>query len=198
MWIKKNLWIGLAWIGVSTANPVSHLSNLLNHYQTYQAVFVQQTVDPKEGVIANAKGLLFLQKPGRFRWETNEPMHQIIVTNHDQMWIYNQDLAQATVQKLSPSANNPAALLTNSVNQLLQHYTVIEKSHYFQLTPKQQENDFVAVNLYFTHQALSQLEVINTLGQKNIYRFSKVKINQRLPAHLFEFHPQQGVDVVRQ
>ena len=40
-----------------------------------------------------------LERPGRFRWQTKEPMEQLVVADGQKMWVYDVDLEQVTVKK---------------------------------------------------------------------------------------------------
>ncbi|WP_010598849.1 LolA family protein [Rickettsiella massiliensis] len=47
------------------------LSNLLHQLKSVQANFQQKVTDVKGNVLQQTSGHLFLQRPGRFRWEVN-------------------------------------------------------------------------------------------------------------------------------
>ena len=61
----------------------------------------------------SAAGRLYLQKPGKFRWDYSEPSEQLILADGKQIWFYDKDLQQANVRNMDASlANTPAVLLS--------------------------------------------------------------------------------------
>src|SRR3990167_7309636 len=85
------------------ATPASQLSQYLNHFTTFQADFNQNTVSQSHRAMQSSNGKMMLMRPGRFRWDTQNPSHQIVVTNGKTLWIYDIDLKQVTKQSLSQS-----------------------------------------------------------------------------------------------
>jgi hypothetical protein len=50
--------------------------------------------------VRSAAGKLYLQKPGRFRWDYSEPSEQLILADGKQIWFYDKDLQQANVRNM--------------------------------------------------------------------------------------------------
>ena len=58
-----------------------------------------QTIDDGHGkVLRSAAGKLYLQRPGKFRWDYAEPSEQLVLADGKQIWFYDKDLAQANVR----------------------------------------------------------------------------------------------------
>ena len=177
------------------------LSQYLNHFTTFQAHFNQQTVDQNHASLQNSEGTVMLMRPGRFRWNTSSPSHQVVVTNGKLLWIYDIDLQQVTKQNLAQSGTDPAQLLSGHVNTLLQQFniTILKQnsaSITFQLTPKKSSQQFKSVVMTFDNKKLVQLEVINSLDQTSIFKFSNIILNAPLSPNLFNFKAPAGVDVL--
>ena len=78
--------------------PGDLLQTKLNDIRTMTATF-KQTVKAKHRVVSRSSGTMALQRPGRFRWQTVQPMTQLMVADGQQIWVYDKDLEQVTVKK---------------------------------------------------------------------------------------------------
>lgn len=148
-------------------------------------------------------GTMALERPGKFRWETLSPNHQIIIANGQYIWFYDVDLEQATVQNLKQHANSPALLLSGSTTALEERFKILEcatkeNDVSFRLAPRMNQDMVKEVLLKFAANKLKQMSVVDNLGQKTLFEFSQVKINPKLSRTLFQFHPPKNVDVIKQ
>ena len=186
------------------ANPslsaAAKLSGLLNQFSTFQAQFKQKTIDPENNILQTSDGKMMLVRPGRFRWETNNPTHQIVITDGKVLWVYDIDLKQATEQKIQNSAINPAKLLSGDTHALLNNFDVRMIPHQnvlvFQLMPKKPNQQFRSVSMSFVNDKLSAMQIENSLQQTTTFSFSNVKLNENLSPSLFKFKAPNGVDVL--
>ena len=181
--------------------PASQLAQYLNAFTTFQAHFNQKTTDQNHVLLQNSKGTVTLMRPSRFRWDTQNPSHQIVVTNGKLLWIYDIDLKQVTQQSLAQSGVDPAQLLSGNVNHLLQQFNIIilkqnSSNIAFQLTPKKSSQQFKSVIMIFENNKLVQLQVINNLDQISHFKFSNIILNANLNSALFNFKAPAGVDVL--
>jgi outer membrane lipoprotein carrier protein len=186
---------------ILAATPFEQLDTLLSNFHAMSANFAQKTV-VKNGVTKSSAGTMALKRPGKFRWEITQPNHQIVIADGRYLWIYDVDLEQATKRDLSKDSNSPALLLSGSTSALEQRFEIENfqtkgSKKTFQLKPKSDQDMFQKVMIVFDNDQLSQMSVIDSLGQKNIFSFSGVKINPTLSATLFQFHPPKGVDVIQ-
>lgn len=88
-------------LSISTAGfsetPDVLLQTKLNSIRSMTAVF-KQSVKAKHRVVSRSSGTMALQRPGRFRWQTLQPMAQLMVADGQKIWIYDKDLEQVTVK----------------------------------------------------------------------------------------------------
>ena len=177
------------------------LTQLLNGFSTFQAQFTQTTSDVTHQVLQQSSGTMMLMRPGRFRWETQNPTHQIVITDGKTLWIYDADLKQATKQSIQNSPINPAKLLSGDVSTLMKQFDVHMIPHQsvsvFQLIPKKPSPQFRSVAISFQHHELHSMQIQNTMEQTNTFVFSHVVVNKSLSADLFKFSAPHGVDVMQ-
>lgn len=184
-------------------NPTKNLEMLLNSMETFQASFTQITKDDTGKVIQKAKGTVALKRSGKFRWITNIPAKQIIVADGKELWIYDPELEQASVQSLKASIHQSPAILISEANVNLSSdfYVVTEKdkkSHlWYVLTPKTKESTgYSLVKLYFQDKQLNTIKILNNLDQWNTLIFTGIKTNRFLSKDSFIFHPPKNVDII--
>ena len=86
---------------------------------TLTAGFEQSVLDAEGAVVDASSGTIQIERPGRFRWATDEPYEQQIVADGLNVWSYDVDLAQVTVKAQDDAlANTPALLLGGDADAL--------------------------------------------------------------------------------
>jgi outer membrane lipoprotein carrier protein len=71
---------------VASASPTSEVEKYLNGLATWSADFTQTIDDGHGKVTRSAAGKLFLQKPGKFRWDYSDHSEQLILADGKQIW----------------------------------------------------------------------------------------------------------------
>ncbi len=182
------------------ANDTQELANLLKDYKTAQGDFEQTLVDAKGDVIQESSGIFTVKSPGYFRWETQQPFPQLLVSNLSKVWLYDPDLEQVTIRPYTQSVEqSPALLLSGNVEEITENYDVqqsaAEKSH-FTLTPKKSGGTFTQLELIFVDDVLSSMMLKDSLEQTTTFTFGNFEINQPVIDKFFQFEPPEGVDVL--
>lgn len=178
------------------------LQKKLNALSSMSANFTQ-TVKVKQKTVSRSSGTMALQRPGRFRWKTLDPMQQLIVADGQKMWVYDIELEQVTVKKQEKGLGGTAALfLSGYDNEVSKDFDVKEqnegKKAVFDLKAKASKENFQRIKLIFNQDQLTGLELYDQLGQITYVALSQIKNNGQLPSKLFQFTPPKGVDVVKQ
>ncbi len=173
----------------------------LNGLSSMKASFKQIV---KEGgrVIQRNNGLLYLQRPGKFRWLISLPTKQLIISNGKVLWIYDEDLEQVTIKKLDQELKGtPALFLSGYDKKLTDDYAIkyikLKNIETFILTPKILErNSYAWIKLIYQKSILNGLSLKDKLGQTTTLSFYNIKSNLQLDSKLFNFIPPKDVDVV--
>ena len=201
-------------VAASTQQATTSLVQQLSGLQRLTADFEQTTKVSnnknvqKKGLTAQHmnqtfKGVMKVERPGKFYWETTSPAKQTIVTTGKVVWIYDPDLQQAVRQSLDDQiANTPALLLSGNTNQIMQSYRVTQTDRtklYYTLYPKQEDSAFQSMTISFGANKAPNLMVLqDSLGQTTYVRFSNIKVNPTIPASVFHFEPPKGTDIIDQ
>ena len=195
----------------ATAQLIKQLGDIksltANFEQTTKATDASKPV-PKKGLTAQHmnqtfKGLMKVERPGKFYWQTTSPAKQTIVTSGRTVWIYDPDLQQAVRQSLDEQvANTPALLLSGNTKQIMNAYKITmpdAAKTYYTLYPKQKDGAFQSLTISFGAKNAPTLMILkDSLGQTTTIRFNDVKVNATIPASTFNFVPPKGTDVIDQ
>ena len=184
------------------ASPAADVEKYLNGLASWSADF-KQTIDDGHGnVLRSAAGRLYLQRPGKFRWDYSLPSEQLILADGKEIWFYDKDLSQANVRDMDTSlASTPASLLSGSASVSTQ-FTVTGRPpsdglQWFQLVPKHADTDFQLVRIGFDKGGeLRSMFLADKLNQVTQLTFSNSKRNAAFAPDLFSFVPPPGVDVI--
>jgi outer membrane lipoprotein carrier protein len=185
----------------ATASPATEVEKYLSGLASWTADF-EQTIDDGHGnVLRSAAGRLYLQKPGKFRWDYSQPSEQLVLADGKQIWFYDKDLAQANVRDMDTSlASTPASLLSGGGSISTQFdVTALGLSaglQWFQLVPKHADTDFQLVRIGFDKGELRSMFLADKLNQITQLTFTHSKRNLPLAPSLFSFVPPAGVDVI--
>ena len=128
------------------ATPAEQLTQQLAAYKSLQADFVQYLLDASGSRLQETRGQMQLLQPNKFYWQTEDPFAQTIVSNGQEVWIYDPDLEQVTVQILDTRVTaTPALLLSGDQRMIAEHFDVqmivgSNGMQQFDLLPKDSES----------------------------------------------------------
>nr|WP_312230195.1 outer membrane lipoprotein chaperone LolA [Pseudomonas sp.] len=182
---------------------VKRLTELLNQAQTISARFSQLSLDGSGTQLQETAGELALKRPGLFRWHTDEPMEQLLVSDGKQVWLYDPDLEQVTIQSLDQRlTHTPALLLSGDVSQIRENFEITFKEGGsvvdFILKPKSKDTLFDSLRLSFRSGVLNDMQLIDSIGQRTNILFMNVKMNEPLDNKQFSFEIPEGADVIQE
>ena len=177
------------------------LSDLLSQTQTISGSFSQLTLDSTGTQLQEASGKMLLQRPGLFRWHTDPPLEQLLVSNGEKVWLYDPDLLQVTVQKMDQRlTHTPALLLSGDVSKISENFSITYKEGGpvidFILTPTAKDTLFDTLRLSFRNGVINDMQLLDAVGQRTNILFMGVKVNEPVDASQFVFDAPAGVDVI--
>lgn len=179
------------------------LRKLLDAMNSLQGDFVQTTYDKTGVEQETSSGKFMLMRPGKFYWETREPMPQLLVSNNKTIWLYDPDLETVTIREFTDDLREtPALLLSADAEQLRKQFSIArdEKNtaaNSFTLTPKVTEGMFQHLTLVFKNDQLVEFAIKDSLGQMTRCVLSNVLRNKPLAEEKFFFQVPEGVEVLK-
>lgn len=187
--------------GDAVADPLTSLQNYIDSVASLQADFEQIMFDADSNITQVSTGNFRLLRPGRFRWDYQEPYEQTIVADGKRLWIYDADLEQVTVRRMDDSfAATPATLLSGvgAISDTYNFYNRFSADDldWTELQSKLRDTDFGLVRLGFREDELRVMDLVDSLGQTTRISFSSIDTNTTLLPSVFTFVPPPGADVI--
>lgn len=179
------------------------LTALLSQAQTISARFSQLSLDGSGAQLQETAGQLVLKRPGLFRWHTDAPMEQLLVSNGEKVWLYDPDLEQVTIQTLDKRlTHTPALLLSGDVSEIRENFAISHQEGGnvvdFMLKPKSKDTLFDSLRLSFRSGVLNDMQLIDSIGQRTNILFLGVEMNEAVDDSLFSFEIPEGTDVIQE
>lgn len=183
------------------ADGVADLSHFYQQTQSMRAHFAQTVFDSKGRKLQEVEGHMLLLRPNKFRWDYNKPYEQQIISDGNQVFLFDIDLQQVTVRALEKVLGaSPAALLAGGpaveAGFQLTRLPDFEGLQRVQAKPKQKDTGFQVVIVSFRQSQLAEMRMVDSFGQVTHIVFSAVEVNPPLKTDQFLFKPPKGVDVV--
>jgi outer membrane lipoprotein carrier protein len=181
----------------------AQLRKQLDAMNTLQGDFVQTTYDKQGAEQESSKGNFMLMRPGKFYWQTNEPMQQLLVSNNKTIWLYDPDLETVNERAFTDDLREtPALLLSADIEQLRKSFTVTRdekdvSAEKYTLTPKVTDGMFQHLTLVFKAGQLTEFAIQDSLGQLTRCVLTNVQRNKTLPEEKFFFIPPEGVEILK-
>ena len=186
---------------VAQAAALDRLKAFLEGTKSGKADFIQTVVSKSGRKPQLAAGSMMFSRPGKFRWTYDKPYYQLIVGDGEKLWVYDRDLNQVSVKKLSVAlGSSPAALLAGD-NALEKSFDLKEGGtadgiEWVDAQPKNQDAGFQFLRIGFVGDTLRAMELTDSFGQVTTIGFDKFERNPQLPASQFRFTPPKGADVL--
>lgn len=187
-----------------TDSTVKELSALLSGHEAARADFTQFALSSDGDRAEDSSGHFVVARPNRFRWVTEAPFLQEIVSDGEYVWIHDPDLEQVT-RKSADGQNNsaPAMILNGQIEQLNERFSIerIDRNDsgvaLYELKPRNSENaTFTRIRLLFEQQRISELSMEDSLGQRSMLVLHGLEYDPELETGVFEFVPPEGSDVI--
>ncbi|MDO4937453.1 MAG: outer membrane lipoprotein chaperone LolA [Sutterellaceae bacterium] len=192
-----------AW-AAQTANAVDFLKAFTSQTQAAEGKFTQRILD-KEGkpVEATANGVFMFERPGKFVWRIVKPYPQSIVSDGASLWIWDPDLNQVTVKKLSATVSTtPAAVLfgTGNIDAFFNLNNEQDKEglHWVQAVPKEEDLTYSRIHIGFDAKGtIAAMRLEDHFGQTTELKLADVKTQAAFAPETFAFKIPEGADVLR-
>jgi len=184
------------------ATSVKLLLQLLNGIQSMSAKFQQDVVNGNGEALQSTQGVMKIQRPGKFYWQTDLPFEQKINSDGVRIWVYDVDLEQVTVQKVDPGlGKTPAALLSGKPEEVVQQFFVdghVEGSGdwKYSLKPRDFNSTFSWIELQFNGKKLVSMKLMDSLRQTITVHFTDVVLNPVFSAQTFALSFPKDVDLI--
>jgi len=191
----------LAFASAAHASAIERFKSFVSTTQSARADFDQQVFGRDGKPTQQSKGSFVFSRPGRFRWTYAKPVDQLIVGDGERVWIFDRDLNQVTVRRLSKAlGSTPAALLAGAADVdkafALSEAGTRDGLEWLEAKPKEPEAGFDRIRMGFSATGLEAMELTDNFGQTTRLRFSNLQRNPKVDPGEFRFEPPKGADVL--
>lgn len=183
--------------------------NVDRHYNNLQSMRSHFTEDYHgAGMSRSESGTLYLKKPGKMRWEYDEPRKKLFLSDGKTAWFYvpgEQQARKAPVSKLD-DIRSPLRFLLGKT-KLRKEFDQLGIAPNIKAqnagdivlrgSPKGMEDRVSLVILEVTPEGrIDRIEIEEIDGALTDFRFTDTQENQPVADTLFHFTPPAGVEVV--
>ena len=182
------------------ADAAGRLDAYLSGLDTVSSQFEQRLFDERRILLEQARGVVLIDRPGRFRFDYTDPP-QLVVGDGARVWIYDPELAQATVRDVDAALGSTPAVLLTADRPVEEGFRVETLDgdgglEVFALEPKAEDAPFTRIRLAFADGDLRRMELFDQFGQTTLITFHGIRRQPVIPAGAFTFTPPAGVDVI--
>jgi len=183
------------------ADGFDQLDRFFEEVSTLKASFTQVILDENLLALEESSGLLWIARPGRFRWDYDSVHSQTIVADGEVLWVYDVELEQVTRRGQETAIGQTPAVLLSGGQQYRKDYkvTVLGRQgavNWISLVPKLSDGSFAEIQLGFEGDTLRLIQLLDELNQITRVTLSDVVENEPIPDSVFQFIPPAGVDVI--
>src|SRR5256886_4499047 len=183
------------------ATAIERFKSFVGTTQSARADFEQKVFDRDRKLVQEAKGSFVLLRPGRFRWVYDKPVDQLIVGDGERVWIYDRELKQATVRKLSKAlGSTPAALLAGAsdVESAFELSDAGERDglEWLEAKPRDREAGVERIRMGLGSGGVAAMGLARNFGATTLAGVFKLGGNPKAAPAQFRFVPPKGVDVL--
>lgn len=175
-----------------------------------RAPFTQSAHNRALNQTTEARGTLYLKKPGRLRWEYQTPTPQEIVSDGTRLWVYTPELKQVNVTAAPQALAGPAGSFLQGLGQVREHFearflnpaqpTDADGLVVLDLSPRSPQPLLARLILAVDPASwlVRKATIYDQLDNTVTVRFGAPAVNAGLPDALFTFVPPPGVAVIQQ
>jgi outer membrane lipoprotein carrier protein len=176
------------------------LRRFFHEVNSFSARFKQVVFDETLKPIQESSGILWIERPNKFRWDYEKPYKQQIVADGKRLWVYDVGLQQVTVRDLTGGLNDTPAMLLAGKGRLEDNFTIQpldaqDKLTWVQLKPRHKDSGYDDIRIGFAQGKLRVIEMVDGFGHTTRVTLESPRENARIESTRFSFTPPEGVDV---
>jgi outer membrane lipoprotein carrier protein len=193
--------------GPGIGRLVDRVQQRLRESADLEARFVQRRLTRFGSVIVERQGILYIQPPGRMRWEYDQP-RDLWVSAGDEAYFYLPDDNQVQVYQMTDSeASELPIMYLAGRGDLLRDFEIEEVDWgpklapgniQLSLQPRRQDASFTLLVLEVEPMsaAVARLVQVDRVNNTIDYQFHDIEYDVGLPESLFTFEIPPGADVI--
>ncbi|WP_435215910.1 outer membrane lipoprotein chaperone LolA [Luminiphilus sp. nBUS_16] len=181
------------WLLIGLVKDVK-AEGLLGGIESLEGSFRQEIFDKNGLVTAQSSGFFALLRPHFFLWQITAPGRQLLISDGEFFWQYDEDLETVIRRPLEAQLNSPLAVLLAEESVLEQHYTLTRRPQELRLEPLEPNPVFTSMSVTLEEGTPTAVSVTDKLDQRIDFTLVSDGTN-RLTAEDFLFTPPAEIAV---
>ena len=195
------LLLGIFSLPAFGGQAIQRLDQFFAEVHSFEGQFKQTVYDENDEIMQESRGDVALHKPGRFRWQYTQPYPQLILADGEYLWLYDEELMQASAKPMDAALGNAPIMLLTNVRPLTDDFEVAEAGKrenldWIELTPLVQDTEFHKIQIGLDQKGVKKMELHDHFSQKTMIEFVDLQTNVTFSPGWFKFVAAEGVDVV--
>jgi len=192
--------------GTVAARSDTALDRFLAGLTTLRAEFTQTVRDARQRQVADVRGVLLVQRPGKFRWEVlpadgSSSAGQVLVADDRNLWFLDRDLEQVTVKPAASALTATPAALLSGAEDVRAAFRIDSAGRdsgldWVRVSPLAADADFRDAMLGFSGNELRRMILNDKLGQVATISFTRMARNGPIKPAELVFTTPVGADVI--
>ncbi|MCG6922008.1 MAG: outer membrane lipoprotein carrier protein LolA [Acidobacteria bacterium] len=173
-----------------------------SHTRDLVARFVQSYRSGLLGRELVERGTVSIKRPGRMRWEYQEPEEKLFLSDGERFYFYVPEDRQVIIQDQDDRRSLAARLLFGNAGLLEEFEATLDEPFEegvlrLRLVPRQENAELERAYVDVEPSGLIRSILLEDIqGNRTLFRFEDVRENTGLPDRLFEFEIPSGVEVI--
>jgi outer membrane lipoprotein carrier protein len=193
--------VALAATPLARAGAVDDLRTFLASTKTARGEFTQQVSRGGAQAAPPSSGTFTFERPGKFRWTYTKPYEQVLVADGERLYLFDKDLNQVTVKKISAALPASPASILFGTNDFERDFAVKDDGTrdglaWLVATPRAKDAPFDRIEIGFRDGVPAAMQMKDTFGQTSRLAFARFERNARVDPALFRFEVPKGADVL--
>ena len=181
------------------------LQRWLEGTRDLQGSFKQALLSGAFGTGIEERGRIWIQRPGRMRWDYLDPEEKVAILDGDKTWLYVREEEQLILGTLEEHGSLLPTLIAaeRPVLELFEADLVVsavgkDEPYRLELRPRSETEGFESVTVSLRPQdfSIEAAEVLDAAGNRMLYRFSKLRRNKGIPDGMFRFEAPDGTTIL--
>ena len=179
-----------------------NLEKILKNTKSFRGQFVQKVFDQDGNAIQEVRGHMLFKKPNFFKWVYTEPFENQIISDGEFLYLYDPDLKQVIITKLSRLGNSSPAMLlvSENVKNLFDTEKFYDEKNlvWFKSLPKNPNtSSFKEVLIRYDENKLKRMKILDNFDHITDIIFLNIIQNESINDAVFLFNLPEGVDVIK-
>jgi outer membrane lipoprotein carrier protein len=187
---------------------VEHVQRRYDGAKDFRARFNQTLTNAAFGRKSSSAGEVLLKKPGRMRWNYQQPDPKMYLSDGTTLWLYEPEDKQAFKQDLKSSQLPAALAFLTGQGKLASEFDIVfappktpygtARDYVLTLSPKTAQAQVKTILFVVDPKTFDVRESVITDQQGNVndLLFSEIKVNGGIPDSTFKWAPPAGVRLI--